>query len=115
MTESLDIYETLLSARQEGREADAAALLQKLHAAAPDSRESLTLKVVDLLERGHYLDALHCANSLDGQGFPELRALSLYFLDDPLWEAEARSLARDENPYVAAAMRKLLENSAAGF
>ncbi|MEX3613931.1 MAG: hypothetical protein VB141_09265 [Burkholderia gladioli] len=51
------------------------------------------------------------ASSADGERFPELKALALYFLDDPLWRGIAQGLADDANPHVATAMRKLLEDA----
>ncbi|MDN7598673.1 HrpB1 family type III secretion system apparatus protein [Burkholderia gladioli] len=114
MTDPSTIHDAWQAARQQGREAEAEALLQQLHAEAPASRESLTLRLSACIERGDYLDALHLASSAEGERFPELKALALYFLDDPLWRGIAQVLADDANPHVATAMRKLLEEAPAG-
>ncbi|HEV3106622.1 MAG TPA: HrpB1 family type III secretion system apparatus protein [Trinickia sp.] len=111
MQNSAEIYDELHSALREGRTADADALTQLLHESAPASRESLTLKVAAFIESGQYLDALHCANSLEGESFPELKAISLYFLKDPLWEGIATSLEDDDHPCVRNAMRTLLDKA----
>jgi hypothetical protein len=103
-----EMYDDLRSARREGRDADAAALAELLHETAPGSRESITVKVGDLLDRGQYLDALYCVNSPEGEDFPELKAVCLYLLDDPLWEGIASSLEDSDNPHVSLAMRQLL-------
>ncbi|MEX3527003.1 MAG: HrpB1 family type III secretion system apparatus protein [Burkholderia sp.] len=114
MTDPSAIHDAWQAARQEGRGAEAEALLLQLHAEAPASRESLTLKLSACIERGDYLDTLHLASRPEGERFPELKALALYFLDDPLWRGIAQGLADDANPHVAAAMRKLLEDAPAG-
>ena len=103
-----EIYDDVRRAQRDGRTADAAALAQLLHESAPGSRESLTVKVGDFLNRGEYLDALYCVNSPEGEAFPELKAVCLYLLDDPLWEGIATSLEDSDDPHVSTAMRQLL-------
>lgn len=103
-----EIYDDMQCALRDGREMDAAALMELLHETAPGSRESLTLKVADFIHRGQFLDALYCVNSPEADAYPELKAICLYHLKDPLWEGIATSLEDSDVPYVRTAMRQLL-------
>ncbi len=69
----------------------------------------LFLRTLIAIQRGDTRDALHVLNDLGDDVCPELRALCLYSLQDPLWEGLAQSLVDSPKPHVAAAMRGLLE------
>lgn len=94
---------------RQGRLDDAEALLDELHALDPATRDLLVFPVVIAIQRGRVRDALQHLYTLDEDRCPELKALCLNLLGDPLWEGEARALLdHSPHPHVRRAMRQLL-------
>ncbi|HET7865179.1 MAG TPA: HrpB1 family type III secretion system apparatus protein [Burkholderiaceae bacterium] len=94
---------------RQGRLDDAEALLDELHALDPATRDLLVFPVVIAIQRGRVRDALQHLYTLDEDRCPELKALCLNLLGDPLWEGEARALLdHSPHPHVRRAMQQLL-------
>jgi type III secretion protein HrpB1 len=75
----------------------------------PDHPDIVLFSVMIQIQRGQGLDALRYLNSLDEQHCPDVKALCLYFLQDPLWESLATDLAdNDPRPHVRESMALLI-------
>jgi type III secretion protein HrpB1 len=59
------------------------------------------------------IDALHFLNTLPDDCAPDLKALCMYLIGDPIWHLEANALAESPDPLMRSAMRQLLETSSA--
>ncbi len=94
---------------RQGRLDDAEARLEEMHAMDPATEDLLVFPIMIAIQRGRVRDALRHLYTLDDDRCPELKALCLHLVGDPLWEGEARALV-DSSPhaYVRRAMRQLL-------
>lgn len=94
---------------RQGRLDDAEARLEELHALDPATEDLLVFPIMIAIQRGRVRDALRHLYTLDDDRCPELKALCLHLVGDPLWEGEARALV-DNSPhaYVRRAMQQLL-------
>jgi type III secretion protein HrpB1 len=99
-----------------GRIDEAEATLAQLHECCPASRDVLAFPVMIALQRGRAHDAWQLVNHLPDDQSPELKALCLRMLGDPLWHGLATAHADSPDPHVRTAMRQLLghETSAQG-
>jgi type III secretion protein HrpB1 len=93
---------------REGRIDEAEQMLARLHASCPASRDVLAFPVMIALQRGRAHDAWQLVNGLPDDQCPELKALCLRMLGDPLWHGYASAHADSPNPTVRRAMRQLL-------
>jgi type III secretion protein HrpB1 len=96
-----------------GRLDEAEAALAQLHERLPASREVLAFPVMIALQRGRPHDAWQLVNHLPDDRAPELKALCLRMLGDPLWQGYASAHADSDDPHVRRAMRQLLGQDAA--
>jgi hypothetical protein len=94
---------------RQGRLDDAEAALAELHALDPATEDLLVFPVMIAIQRGRVRDALRHIYTLDDDRCPELKALCLNLIGDPLWEGQARALL-DTSPHahVRLAMQQLL-------
>jgi len=60
-----------------------------------EQEDVVVFRVMIAIQRGRALDALHLMNDFGEDFHPELRALSLFFLRDPLWRGLATELAEN--------------------
>jgi len=75
----------------------------------PDDEDTQAFRIMLTIQRGRPMDALVALNNLGDQRLPELRALCLQRIGDPLWEGVANSVLQDtSNEQVRLAMRQLL-------
>ncbi|MDR5759465.1 HrpB1 family type III secretion system apparatus protein [Caballeronia sp. LZ035] len=93
---------------REGRIDEAELMLVRLHECCPASRDVLAFPVLIALQRGRTHDAWQLVNGLPDEQCPELKALCLRMLGDPLWHGYASAHADSPNPTVRRAMRQLL-------
>lgn len=94
---------------RQGRLDEAEARLEELHEMEPASRDLLVFPVMIAIQRGRVRDVLREIYALDDDRCPELKALCLNLVGDPLWEGEARALAEcSPHPHVRRAMQQLL-------
>ena len=86
--------------------------LQELNGLTQDHPDILVFRVIIAIQRGQALDALQYLNHLgEEQCPPELRALCLFFIEDPVWQGLATELAENSpNPEVRRSMAALLES-----
>jgi type III secretion protein HrpB1 len=83
--------------------------LIELTGLAPDHPDIVLFNVIIQIQRGQGLDALRYLNGLDEQHCPDVKALCMYFLQDPLWESLATDLAdNDPRPHVRESMALLI-------
>jgi type III secretion protein HrpB1 len=97
---------------REGRIDEAESMLARLHECCPASRDVLAFPVMIALQRGRVHDAWQLVNGLPDEQCPELKALCLRMLGDPLWHGYASAHADSPNPTVRRAMRQLLGREA---
>jgi type III secretion protein HrpB1 len=97
---------------REGRIDEAELMLARLHECCPESRDVLAFPVLIALQRGRVHDAWQLVNGLPDEQCPELKALCLRMLGDPLWYGYASAHADSPNPTVRRAMRQLLGREA---
>jgi type III secretion protein HrpB1 len=91
-----------------GRIDEAETTLARLHECCPASRDVLAFPVMIALQRGRAHDAWQLVNGLPDDQAPELKALCLRMLGDPLWHGYASAHADSPDPTVRRAMRQLL-------
>jgi len=86
--------------------------LQELNGLTQDHPDILVFRVIIAIQRGQALDALQYLNQLgEGECPPELRALCLFFIEDPVWQGLATELVENSpNPEVRRSMAALLES-----
>ncbi|TKC77970.1 hypothetical protein FAZ69_32350 [Trinickia terrae] len=95
--------------RLQGNDADEAeVLLAQMNEAYPETRDFLIFPVTIALLRGRPHDAWQLVNGLPEDRSPELKALCLKMLGDPLWHSYATAHEDSQDPFVRLAMRKLL-------
>jgi hypothetical protein len=74
-----------------------------------DHPDILLFSVIIQIQRGQGLDALRYLTGLDENYCPDVRALCMYFLQDPLWESLATELAdNDPRAHVRESMALLI-------
>jgi type III secretion protein HrpB1 len=95
-----------------GRLDEAEATLALLHERLPASRDVLAFPVMIALQRGRPHDAWQLVNHLPDDQCPDLKALCLRMLGDPLWHGYATAHADSPDPHVRKAMRELLGQDA---
>ncbi|WP_175974853.1 HrpB1 family type III secretion system apparatus protein [Burkholderia sp. BCC1047] len=88
---------------------EAEALLARMHDVYPETREVHVFAVTIALVRGRPHEAWQIVNGLPDDRAPELKAICLKVLDDPSWHGYATAHEDSADPYVRAAMRRLLE------
>jgi type III secretion protein HrpB1 len=94
---------------RQGRLDEAQARLEALHAMDPATQDLLVFPTMIAIRRGRVREALQHIYTLDDDRCPELKALCLNLVGDPLWEGEARALMdTSPHPHVRRAMRQLL-------
>jgi type III secretion protein HrpB1 len=71
--------------------------LRQLNDVGDDHRDVLMFRVLIAIQRGQAVDALCYLNGLDENHCPDLKALCMYFAQDPMWEGLATDLA-DNSP-----------------
>jgi len=96
-----------------GRLDDAEDALAQLHACCPRSRDVLAFPVMIALQRGRPHEAWQLVVGLPDEQCPELKALCLRMLGDPLWHGYALAHADSADPWVRTAMRQLLDREIA--
>jgi len=79
----------------------------------PDDPDLLFFAVVIAIQRGQARDALQYLNELGPDCHPELRAMCLYSLQDPVWEGLAREVEEGGDPVAARGMAWMLASYAA--
>lgn len=104
-----DLAATLIEAIRDDRLDEAETLLDTLNTLYPDTEEFLIFPVLIAVQRGFVTEALQYLNSLGDDAAPELKALCLNILGDPIWHSHARAGLESEDPYVRGAMRELLQ------
>lgn len=94
---------------RDGRLDEAQVALEALHVLEPATEQLLVFPIMLAIQRGRVREALQYIYTLDDDRCPELKALCLNLVGDPLWEGEARALV-DHSPYphVRRAMQQLL-------
>lgn len=107
-TEATALAREVVAHLHGGRLDEAESTLARLHECCPASREVLAFPVMIALQRGRVHDAWQLVNGLPDDQCPELKALCLRMLGDPLWHAYASAHADSPNPWVRTAMRRLL-------
>jgi type III secretion protein HrpB1 len=95
-----------------GRLDDAESALAQLHERLPASRDVLAFPVMIALQRGRPHDAWQLVNHLPDEQCPDLKALCLRMLGDPLWHGIAMAHADSSDPHIRRAMRQLLGHDA---
>lgn len=104
-----DLAREVADAIRQGRLDDAESLLEELHARDPATQDLLVFPVMIAIQRGRVREALQHIYTLDDDRCPELKALCLNLVGDPLWEGEARALLdHSPHPHVRRAMQQLL-------
>ncbi len=94
---------------RQGRLDEAEARLEELHALDPATQDLLVFPTMIAIRRGRVREALQHIYTLDDDRCPELKALCLNLVGDPLWEGEARALLdHSPHPHVRRAMQQLL-------
>ncbi|QGZ66831.1 hypothetical protein FAZ98_28590 [Paraburkholderia acidisoli] len=91
-----------------GRLDEAEGVLAQLHERCPASRDVLAFPVMIALQRGRAHEAWQLVNGLPDEQCPDLKALCLRMLGDPLWHAYASAHVDSADPWVRKAMRQLL-------
>ncbi len=83
--------------------------LQELNGLPEDHPDILVFRVIIAIQRGQALDALQHLNQLGEEHSPELRALCMFFIEDPVWQGLATELAENSpSPDVQRSMAALL-------
>jgi len=94
---------------RQGRLDEAEIALEALHVLDPATEELLVFPIMIAIQRGMVREALQYIYTLDDDRCPELKALCLNLVGDPVWEGEARALAENSpHPHVRRAMQQLL-------
>ncbi|UIF88626.1 hypothetical protein KAF44_24350 (plasmid) [Cupriavidus necator] len=102
------LAEHLVTKIREGSVDEAEELYKNLCEIYEPAKDLLVFPVVIAIQRGHALDALRYLNGLPEERCPELKALCLNLLNDPIWHSYAESKADSADPFVRNAMRRLL-------
>lgn len=105
----VDLAATLIEAIRDDRLDEAETLLDELNTLYPETEEFLIFPVLIAIQRGYITEALQYLNSLGEDTAPELKALCLNILGDPIWHYHARQGLESEDAYVRRAMRELLQ------
>ncbi|PCE21990.1 hypothetical protein BWP39_20170 [Paraburkholderia acidicola] len=87
---------------------EAESLLQQLHEVHPASRDMPIFRVLMALQRKDVRGAWQVVNGLPEDQNPELKALCLYLLNDPMWHSYATALEDSPDPHIRKAMLALL-------
>jgi predicted Zn-dependent protease len=94
---------------RQGRLDEAEAALEALYARYPATEELLVFPIMIAIQRGMVREALQHIYTLGDDRCPELKALCLNLVGDPVWEGEARALVDNSpHPHVRRAMQQLL-------
>ncbi|MDB5786992.1 MAG: bacterial type secretion family protein [Caballeronia mineralivorans] len=108
MTDATALAREVVARIKTGELDEAEALLALLHGVCPASRDVLAFPVMIAIQRGRPRDAWQLVNGLPDNRCPELKALCLRVLGDPLWHGYAVAHEDSPDPYVRTAMRQLL-------
>jgi hypothetical protein len=82
--------------------------LQELYDACPAARSLLVFPIMIALQRGRAEEAWQLVNGTADNEYPDLKALCLRVLNDPLWHSYAVAHEDHPDPYIRKAMRELL-------
>jgi len=107
-SEALSITRLIFAYARAGRLHEAQAMLDRLHAAHPETRDMPAVQVLLALRRRQPLEAWQVVNGLPDEKCPELKALCLKILDDPAWQGYALAHEDSPNLYVRRMMKRLL-------
>jgi hypothetical protein len=69
--------------------------LQELNGLDDDHPDILLFRAMIAIQRGQVVDALRYVNGLPDDHCPEVKALCMFFAQDPLWQGLARDLAEN--------------------
>lgn len=105
---TIELARTLVEAIQDNRLDEAERLLEELTDLEPDTKEHLVFPVLISIQRGYVKEALLYINGLEPDACPELKAVCMNILGDPLWHAQAESCLDSPDPHVRKAMRQML-------
>jgi len=87
---------------------DAEVMLERLCSAHPAAKSLLIFPVAIAIRQGRPQDALHLVNGLREDERPDLKALCLHALGDPLWHSYAVEHQDSPDPDIRKVMRGLL-------
>lgn len=99
----------LVEAITDARLDEAELILDRLNSVDPSTEAYLIFPVIIAIQRGHIAEALQYLNSLEPNTAPELKALCLYILGDPLWHSFAQEALQSDDPHTRQAMRELMQ------
>lgn len=103
-----ELMERLSLALQTHSLHEATDLLNTLHQLNPEIKEMRVLPVLIEIQRGNVYGALQILNEGDENANPELRAICLRLLNDPLWHSYALMAMETGDESVREGMRTLL-------
>lgn len=83
-------------------------LYEQLCVDRPEAKAQLIFPVMIAIQRGRAKEAWQLVNAYPEDQYPELRALCLKVMGDPLWYSYAAPLEDHPDRYIRAAMRHLL-------
>ena len=107
-SEAARLGQAVVDAIKADRVDEAETLLQQLHEVHPASRDMPIFPVLMALQRGDVRGAWQVVNGLPEDQNPELKALCLYLLKDPMWHSYAMALVDSPVPHIRKAMLALL-------
>lgn len=102
------LSQAMVEAMRDNRVDEAEAMFKLLCELDPSCEDLLIFPALIAIQRGQILAALQHINGLPEDRCPEIKALCLNLLGDPLWHGLAMSLVDSTEPYVRKAMRQLL-------
>lgn len=105
---TLELARNLVEAIQDNRLDEAERLLEELTLLEPGTKEHLVFPVLISIQRGYVKEALLYINGLEPDACPELKAVCMNILGDPLWQAQAESCLDSPDAHVRKAMRQML-------
>jgi hypothetical protein len=86
--------------------------LRELNRVSQDHPDILMFRVLIAIQRGQSVDALRYINSLHEDTCPDVRALCLFFAQDPTWEGLATELAaHSPHQHIRESMAQLINST----
>jgi type III secretion protein HrpB1 len=104
-----ELGKALVEAITDARLDEAELILERLNEVDPSTEEYLIFPVIIAIQRGFIAEALQYLNSLGEDKAPELKAVCLYILGDPLWHSQAQEALQSDDPHTRQAMRELMQ------
>lgn len=105
-----DLLDRLALALQKQSLHEATDLLDTLHKRNPELKEMRVFPVLIEIQRGNVFGALQILNEGDENADPELRAICLRLLNDPMWHSYAMKAMETGDESVCQGMRTLLSS-----